>query len=203
MRRRLCTFLVAASIGALSLSIVPVSAGASGSLSFYGSGDGHGLGMSQWGAYGLRNMGWGHRKILTRLLPRDPGGCGRPAPPNIRIGLTTQRTLVHLTAQVHRVRLWIGAPFSGRLVGSIGPGTTWTVRSTQRAYAIRNATRALVGGRTWGSPSRDLFLTYADDGARVLIPEADSIWYDGFAYARGTIEFNLTSCGGAGGAASG
>jgi SpoIID/LytB domain protein len=199
MRRRLCTFLIAASIGALSLSIVPVAAGASGSLSFYGSGDGHGLGMSQWGAYGLANMGWGHRKILTHFYRGTRVDTAAPLPRNIRIGLTTQRTLVHLTAQVHRVRLWIGTPFSGRLVGSIGPGTTWTVRSTQTAYAIRNATRALVGGHTWGSPSRDLFLTYADDGARVFIPEADSIWYDGFAYARGTIEFNLTSCAGAGG----
>ena len=81
MRRRLCTFLVAASIGALSLSIVPVSAGASGSLSFYGSGDGHGLGMSQWGAYGLANMGWGHRKILTHFYRGTRVDATTPLPP--------------------------------------------------------------------------------------------------------------------------
>src|SRR5512132_4570807 len=110
MRRRLCTFLVAASIGAMSLSIVPVPAGASGSLSFYGSGDGHGLGMSQWGAYGLANSGRVQRKILTHFYRGTRVDATTPLPPNIRIGLPTQRTLVHLTAQVHRVRLWIGAP---------------------------------------------------------------------------------------------
>src|SRR6476659_11041201 len=116
MRRRLCTFLVPATIGSLTMCVVPVPAGASGSISFYGSGDGHGLGMSQWGAYGLANMGWGHRKILTHFYRRARVDARTPLPPNIRIGLTTERTLVHLTAQVHRVRLWIGAPYSGTLV---------------------------------------------------------------------------------------
>src|SRR5262249_8053356 len=67
------------------------------------------------------------------------------------------------------------------------------------AYAIRDAAGDLVGGHTWGSPSEDLFLTYADEGARVFIPEADGIWGDGFSYARGSIEFDLASCGGADG----
>ena len=196
MRRRLCMLLVAALIGTIALPLVPAPASASGSITFYGSGDGHGLGMSQWGAYGLATMGWRHRKILTHFYRGTRVGTATPLPSNIRIGLTTQRTLVHLTAQVHRVRLWIGAPLSGRFVGSIRPGDTWVVRSTRKAYAIRDASGVLVGGHTWGAPSRDLFLTYADAGARVFIPEADSIWYDGFAYARGTIEFNLTSCGG-------
>ena len=199
MRRRLCMFIATALIGTFALSIGQVPAGASGSITFYGSGDGHGLGMSQWGAYGLANMGWGHGKILTHFYRGTRVDAATPLPPNIRIGLTTQRTLVHLTAQVHRVRLWIGAPLSGTFVGSIRPGDTWIVRSVRKAYAVRDATGVLVGGHTWGSPSKDLFVTYADTGSRVFIPEADSIWYDGFAYARGSIEFNLTSCGGTNG----
>ncbi|HEX9300628.1 MAG TPA: hypothetical protein VF968_10935, partial [Actinomycetota bacterium] len=196
MRRRLSFFLAAALVGTVTVSLPQVPAGASGAVTFYGSGDGHGLGMSQWGAYGLANMGWGHRKILTHFYRGTRVGASAPLPAKVRIGLTTQRTLVHLTAQVHRVRVWVGAPFSGTLVGSIRPGDTWVVRTKQKVYAVRNAAGALVGGHLWGSPSRDLFLTYADAGARVFIPEADSIWYDGFAYARGTIEFNLTSCAG-------
>ena len=35
---------------------------------FHGSGYGHGIGMSQWGAYGLAQKGWPHRRILTALL---------------------------------------------------------------------------------------------------------------------------------------
>ena len=34
---------------------------------FHGSGYGHGIGMSQWGAYGLAQKGWSHRKILTHF----------------------------------------------------------------------------------------------------------------------------------------
>ena len=196
MRRRLSFFLAAALVGTVTVSLLQAPAGASGAVTFYGSGDGHGLGMSQWGAYGLANMGWGHRKILTHFYRGTHVGASAPLPAKVRIGLTTQRTLVHLTAQLHRVRVWVGAPFSGTLVGSIRPGDTWVVRTKQKVYAVRNAAGALVGGHPWGSPSRDLFLTYADAGARVFIPEADSIWYDGFAYARGTIEFNLTSCAG-------
>jgi len=90
--------------------------------------------MSQWGAYGLANMGWGHGKILTHFYRGTRVDATEPLPSNIRIGLTTQRTLVHLTAQVHRVRLWTGAPFSGTFVGSIRPGTTWPVRSPRKAY---------------------------------------------------------------------
>jgi len=196
MRRRLSFFLAAALVGTVTVSLPQAPAGASGAVTFYGSGDGHGLGMSQWGAYGLANMGWGHRKILTHFYRGTRVGASAALPAKVRIGLTTQRTLVHLTAQVHRVRVWVGAPFSGTLVGSIRPGDTWVVRTKQKVYAVRNAAGALVGGHPWGSPSRDLFLTYADAGAHVFIPEADSIWYDGFAYARGTIEFNLTSCAG-------
>ena len=34
---------------------------------FHGSGYGHGIGMSQWGAYGLAQKGWSHRRILTHF----------------------------------------------------------------------------------------------------------------------------------------
>src|SRR5262249_13742504 len=117
-------------------------------------------------------------------------------PKKVRVGLTTDRAVVHLTAKVHAVRIWAGVPGTGTLVGSIPRGDTWTVRAKDGDYAIRDAAGDLVGGRRWGSPSKDLILTYADTGARVFIPEADAIWGDGFSYARGTIEFDLTSCGG-------
>ena len=128
MRRRLCTFIVAASIGALSLSIVPVPAGASGSLSFYGSGDGHGLGMSQWGAYGLANMGWGHRKILTHFYSGSAVKQDPSPPRNLRIGLTQGESKVRLTAEAGSVTIRVEDPKTGTEIGTIPKGKTWTVR---------------------------------------------------------------------------
>jgi SpoIID/LytB domain protein len=193
MRRRLSVLLVVSLVGTLALSAGQVPASASGSVTFYGSGDGHGLGMSQWGAYGLALQGWGYRKILTHFY-RGTDVQTPSLPKKVRVALTTDRTIVHLTAQVHRVTVWVGAPGTGSVVGSIPRGDTWVVHAKKDSYAVRDAAGALVGGHTWGSPTKDLFLTYADIGARVFIPEADAIWGDGFAYARGTIEFNLSSC---------
>ena len=70
MRRRLSILLTVSLLGAAALSVGQAPASASGTVTFYGSGDGHGLGMSQWGAYGLALDGWGYRKILTHFYQR-------------------------------------------------------------------------------------------------------------------------------------
>ncbi len=45
----------------------PSAPATSGSITFYGSGDGHGIGMSQWGSYGLAQQGWTYQRILTHF----------------------------------------------------------------------------------------------------------------------------------------
>jgi len=67
MRRRARRLVLATLV---ALVVVPFSqqgAAAGGGFSFYGSGDGHGIGMSQWGAYGLAQMGWSHGQILKHF----------------------------------------------------------------------------------------------------------------------------------------
>jgi SpoIID/LytB domain protein len=163
-------------------------------FTFYGSGAGHGLGMSQWGAYGLAQQGWAYRNILTHFFSGT--AVSAPAKPvrKVRIQLTYDQTLVHLTAQVAPVVLRVGAPMSGTLVGSIPVGKTWTVRSLANGYAVRDANGTLVGNRTWGGPVHHLYATYVDRGGRVFLPEADAIWNRGFTYANGYLEFNEYSC---------
>lgn len=169
------------------------SADATSSFTFYGSGYGHGVGMSQWGAYGLARMGWSHKRILTHFYRGTD--VRRPSIPNkIRIGLTWDRDTIHLTARSGPVRLWVGAPRKGRLIGKIPMDARWTVNAGKNAFAVRNASGRLIGGRTWGGPRRGLSATYADRGSRVFVPEADSVWFDGFVYNRGFLEFDLYSC---------
>lgn len=166
---------------------------ASSGFTVFGSGFGHGIGMSQWGTYGLALKGWSHTKILRHFYS---GTSVRvPANPvkNIRVGITYDRTLIHLTAKQGPARVWVGAP-NGTPVGTIRNNETWTVRPAGSRYAIRDASGRKVGGKNWGGRAFNLYVTYEDRGNRVFVPEADAIWGNGFSYARGHIEFNLYGC---------
>lgn len=168
-------------------------------FTFYGSGDGHGLGMSQWGAYGLAKDGWGYKKILTHFFSGTQVARVSKPVKNLRVELTYDRTSIHLTAKIAPVKLSVGGPAPhGSPVGRIPVGATWTVNAAADGYAVRDAAGNLVGGQTWGGPSFNLYATYADRGGRVFVPEADAIWNQGFTYARGYLEFNEYACGSGG-----
>ena len=65
MRSARSLFLV---VVVASLALAPAGgADAARRFTFYGSGWGHGVGLSQWGAYGLAQDGWGARRILTHF----------------------------------------------------------------------------------------------------------------------------------------
>jgi SpoIID/LytB domain protein len=198
MRRSFKRFATVA-VACLLVALPASAAHASDGFTFYGSGDGHGLGMSQWGAYGLAQMGWSHRKILRHFYQHTAVGVSSSVPSHIRVGLTWDRTLVHLKALGGPVRLWEGAAVANSLVGRIPAGDTWRVVAKDHKWAVRKADGSLVGGHLWGGPNTNLIITYADAGSRVFIPEADAIWYQGFSYAHGTIEMDLSSCGDANG----
>jgi SpoIID/LytB domain protein len=162
---------------------------------FYGSGYGHGIGMSQWGSYGLANKGWSYRQILTHFYSRTQVVESSTLPKKIRVGLTSGRTTIHLTAKNGPVRLWLDGPGTA-FVAKIPWGKTWTVSAASAVsrYAIRDDTGALVGGGWWGGPARPLFATFSDTGARVFVPEADEVWHQGYTYAYGFLEFDLFDC---------
>jgi SpoIID/LytB domain protein len=186
MRR--ATFLVPVLALAFAVAALPASpASAANSFTFYGSGSGHGLGMSQWGAYGLAKDGWAHKRILTHFYSHTTVKQDPSPPKNLRIGLTQGQTAVKLTAQSGRVTIRV----AGTLVGKIPGGSTWTVRSVNGKYRVLTAKGRKVGGKDWGGSARNLHVTYAGAGARVRSPDA------GATYNRGSIEFNLYDCGGA------
>jgi SpoIID/LytB domain protein len=162
---------------------------------FHGSGYGHGIGMSQWGAYGLAKQGWTYRKILTHFY-RHTRVERNALPKQIRVGLTSGRATIRVGARNGPVLLWLDRP-GERFVAKIPRGDTWTVARARKrsAYAIRDERGKLVGDRRWGGPASPLFATFADTGARAFVPEADDLWHRGFTYAYGFLEFDLTGCG--------
>jgi SpoIID/LytB domain protein len=189
VRRVVAAMMVVAALAGGSV------AQAADSFRFHGSGYGHGIGMSQWGAYGLANKGWSYRQILTHFYSRTRVVESSTLPRKIRVGLTSGRTTIHLTAKNGPVQLWMDGP-GATFVAKIPWGKTWTVTaaSAESKYAIRDHTGALFARRRWGGPARPLFATFADAGARVFVPEADEVWHQGYTYAYGFLEFDLYDC---------
>ena len=196
--RRSITFLLACSLAVATMAGRASAASGPASpptaFTFFGSGAGHGIGLSQWGSYGLSLRGWTPARILHHFYLGTRVMRVQSPPTGIRVALTTGRSTIHLTARGGAVRLWAGAPGQTR-VGTIPTGETWRVIATPAGYAVRDGSNALVGGRRWGGPATDLFATYAAGGARVFVPEADASGA-GFEYRRGTLELNLYDCAG-------
>lgn len=171
-------------------SPAPATPGVAGGdgFRFFGSGFGHGIGMSQWGANGLAQMGWSHKRILKHFYRGTR--VGRIADPvrTIRVGLTWDREVIHVAAEGGRVKLWVGRA-GGRKVGRIPSGRTWSVRATAEGFAVRNHEGKLVGGQRWGGAAYDLIATYPN-GATASVPEG------GASYDRGHLEFQLYRRGG-------
>ena len=191
MRR---SFLLVFALIAVTLAGPTSSAGAAGSsFTLFGSGFGHGIGMSQWGAYGMASAGWNHADILTHFYSGTKIVDTPPLPPKIRVGLTLDEGSIHLTASHGSLRLWTGTPLTGTPVASIPQGETWTVSpSRSGTYKVRDAAGSLVG-RHWGSTTEDLFVTYWDARARASMQEADRSG-SGTTYGRGYLEFNTYLC---------
>ena len=176
---------------ALVLGLTPAGAAhAERTFTFYGSGWGHGVGMSQWGSYGLALRGWSHQRILEHYYS-GTNVAGAPwKPSRIRVGLVQGQGDIRIKAEVTKLELRVGAP-NGKLVGSVREGKTWTVDVRRGRYRVLNAKGQRVGGQLWGSASEHLFAQYESFGSRAFIAET------GHAYNRGWLEFNIYgSCGG-------
>jgi stage II sporulation protein D len=183
MRRALASVLIAA-----VLAVVPAgAAAAAGSFTFFGSGWGHGLGLSQWGAYGLALDGWTASRILTHFYSHTRVAAADAVPARLRVGLAQRRTSYRLSAESGQVDLQVGDPNHGDVVATIPSGETWSVLVRDSAYRIEDATGHPIADAV-GGPASNIYATYAPNDARVRIPEA------GHTYNRGWIEFNIADC---------
>lgn len=171
------------------LAFLPAATATAGpdGFTFYGSGFGHGLGMSQWGSYGLALEGWNHQEILTHFYSGSKLGRATDVPPTLRIGLAQGRDKVRLEAEEGPVDLRLGGRKAGDTIATIPRGQTWVVRVLDDGYRIVDADGEPVGDPV-GGPSSDLFAVYEPNRAHVRVPEAFH------TYARGYIELNIYDC---------
>lgn len=167
------TVLVVALLGAGPAS----PAAATESFTLHGAGWGHGIGMSQYGAYGLALKGWKPVRIVrwyytgVRVQRREP-----PAPV-VRVGLLQHRSRLTLQAVGGAFELRRGR----RLLDTVRAGDSRTVAVDGGRYRILTAGGTTVGGRTWGG-----LLRAHPRGGVVRVPE----W--GHAVGRGHLELPTT-----------
>lgn len=193
MRFRLFVLLIAlASISAL----VTAPAAARTRVIITGGGWGHGIGMSQYGAYGRAQQGATSEQILehyysgSRVTKKTMG--------RIRVGLLQGRSSIRVTPRAFRsgggliVFKEKGVP--GRLAGG-RPGANFRIEPSKtggmRLYKNDEQVKR-NGRRVFGSPASPLLVRYEKQGSMVHVTDK------GISYAYGRLEFSTyrsSSCG--------
>lgn len=156
---------------------------AAGSFTFFGSGYGHGVGMSQYGTLGMAQDGANYKEILTRFFT-DTAVDKHSLPSSLRVGLFQGEKVMHLHARKGPVELHLESA-DGQLIDTIPNDDTWEVRTGSGSFRILDGNR-LVGGQEWGSRQKPLVATYMDRGSMLQLKESG-----GISYNRGRIEFNI------------
>jgi SpoIID/LytB domain protein len=185
MRRRVAFLSITAALtaGLVASPAGPQAAAASSrTFKFYGSGWGHGIGLSQYGAYGLAQRGWSHRRILTHYYDHTSIGPAPDAPRAVRVGVAEGDGALHIGAAGGPVELRVGGPVHGKLAGTVKTGYTWTIDGSKGRYRILNAKGRPVA--TVGGMKVNLYARLPR-GSRAFLPEA------GYSYDRGYVEMNI------------
>ncbi|MGH2656959.1 MAG: SpoIID/LytB domain-containing protein [Actinomycetota bacterium] len=170
MRRNIIS-LVAAAVGLSVLAAVPATAGPNrpaGGFTFHGSGYGHGIGMSQYGALGLAKKGWSARRIVRHFYSKVDVGARQPVRPEIRVGLLQSVGSVSLIAAHGAYDL---ALQSGQVLETVPAGSRRTIEVTaDKRFRITRPDGTVVGDTTWGGPS-DPVVARRQGDARIRVAE--------------------------------
>jgi SpoIID/LytB domain protein len=174
-----------------TLMVVPGRALADATFTFYGSGSGHGVGLPQWGAYGLALKGWTVNGILTHFYTGTTVGPAPSIPAKIRVGLLQGRTGIPILARWQPATLRLGTT-TGTLIAQIPVGETWTVQIKSGQYWVKKPNGTYAGNQGYGDSTSKLFVLYSGGGGSIHLPQVSH------TYKRGYVELSnyvpCTSC---------
>jgi stage II sporulation protein D len=154
-----------------------------GHFVFHGSGYGHGLGMSQYGALGLAKKGWPVDKIIRHYYRGVAVGQRQPES-TIRVGLLQAAASARVIATVGAYDLVLQ---SGEVVDTVPEGQRRKVEVTgDQRFRILRADGTEVA--TVGGPGTDL-VARLQPGARARVPE----W--GHELGHGEVRFEVSGPG--------
>ena len=180
----------------LSALLGPPPASAARVVTITGGGWGHGIGMSQYGAYGRAKNGRNATAILEHYY-KGARVRTKPMPARIRVGLLQGRSRISVSSSAFKSGGGtVGFKVKGQkgLIAKGGPGVTWRVEPSPAGgfRLFRDGVRVRHDGRSaFGSASRHLVLIYARFGSLARVVEKSN------NYAYGKMQFRTYSgCGG-------
>lgn len=159
--------LRAALVAAVVAGLLAAPAGAATSYRFNGSGWGHGIGLSQYGAFGLAQDGWGPARIVKHYYANTSVQRRDPPKNRFRVGLLQGRRSFTLNVQRGKAVLRLA---SGRVIERVRAGASRTVIIARGRYRIRRPGGGVVKGRLWGSAKNPLEIRLKNGGV-VRVPE--------------------------------
>jgi SpoIID/LytB domain protein len=181
------TFVASVVVALLTLALV-VPAGAQKMVRIKGRGWGHGIGMSQYGAYGFARQGWGGERIVrhyytgARVTQRNVGA-------NVRVSMLQGRSSITIRPRAKAKdggRMVLRTRGSSVTIVRAHPGDAVRLQasSTGGARIFKNGTRIKRNGRSvFGSTKRPVLAYYKPYGTQV---DTDG---KGYAVAHGKLEF--------------
>jgi stage II sporulation protein D len=169
VRKRVAPILC--SLVAAAVVTAPASAGRpprrpAGHFVFHGSGYGHGIGMSQYGALGLARRGWPAGKIVRHYYRGVTVAPRPPAEPTIKVGLLQHAGSARVISTAGPFDLVLQA---GGVVETVPDGQRRTVEVTgDKRFRILRPDGTEVG--VVGGPGNDL-IARLHPGSRMRVPE--------------------------------
>lgn len=196
MTDRRAAVAAAVAVTTLALVLAAPSAFAARTVTIRGGGWGHGIGMSQYGAYGRAQKGASVAAILKHYYSGTKVSAAK-MPRRVRVGLLQGRSAITFTSKPGPRgggALVIKEAGRAEAVASGASGTQWRVQpsTTGGMRIFKDGERLRQDGRgVFGSASRPLALVYEKEGSLVDVGDKP---YD-YAYGRLKIEtYDTDSC---------
>jgi SpoIID/LytB domain protein len=181
------SFLAAIVVALLTMALV-APAGAKKMVKINGRGWGHGIGMSQYGAYGFARQGWGGERMLRHYYT-GANVTKRNIGADVRVSMLQGRSSITIRPRAKAKnggRVELKLKNSGKKIAGAHPGGSLRLQasSTGGARIFKNGRRIRRNGKSvFGSTRRPLVAHYAPHGTQV-----DTVG-KGYAVAYGKLEF--------------
>ena len=164
---------VTGTLAAAALLVLPAAADAASTFDISGGGDGHGIGMSQYGAYGYAEHGWTYRQILGHYY---------------------QGTAIGTTSPTQIVRALIGTGGSGPPTFT-GASTAVAPRAANKSVSLQTGQKYLMKAISGGN-----VVLYTQSGQQLMsvrpplvVSGPGALSFAGHGQYRGSFEFRWES----------